>query len=282
MINKHNATVVVCSFLIGAAIAAASVWALMRKDGSTSPRSTPEMSNSVGTQKLAAKQETSSKLSSIFKYEMLGAEVSYLEATTGPAIKVGPVAGVGDGGRLYKVDGCNVGVTTAGSAITSMRLEVNKDCTFDLRAFVNWPKLPTVNEMTFAAFFLASINVPVKSLPIHFIATCLESCGNAADPSVFALWQGSRAERDLQIALEATLNSDTNIAMADIWRSTMAKLEKPDFIVSGLFNCTEKYDEIAGNAMKDMKISAITIGDLDASFAGKVVVSATQSCPKTK
>lgn len=266
----HKATIAIVLLFIGSAVGVAALWIFQRNEIFIEPGviNSKEIAVSPGA---SLNQGPSSKLSNVFKYEMLGAEVSYLESITGPAIRLGEFAG--NGGRLYKVDGCSVGVTTSGSSITSLRLEINKNCTFDLRSFLglNWPKLPTVNEMTFDSLF--------HGRPIHFFAPCLD-CGNSADPTIFAYWEGGRADRDLKVALEGVLASDMNISMANIWEAAMKKAERSDYIESGQFNCTDKYDEIARNAMKDMKISAITIGDIDASFAGKAITSVLQLCPK--
>lgn len=48
-------------------------------------------------------------------------------------------------------------------------------------------------------------------------------CGNAFDPSVYALWEGPHAVNYMQVLLEVTLSSDEAISAADAWKAQIVK-----------------------------------------------------------
>jgi hypothetical protein len=56
-----------------------------------------------------------------------------------------------------------------------------------------------------------------------FSADCLTLCGNAYEPSVYALWDGPHAVSYMQVLLEAMLSSDEAIAASDVWANQIVK-----------------------------------------------------------
>ena len=74
---------------------------------------------------------TGHKLSQIFQYEMLNAQIAYLESITGPAKHV---YSDDDGvqSRDYRVDGCQVTAYAKGGEVMGYSLNLNSNCNFNL------------------------------------------------------------------------------------------------------------------------------------------------------
>lgn len=191
------------------------------------------------------------KLSQLFDYEMLNADVAYFEKIAGVA------RNTTENKKTYKVEGCEIEADVTGGKISSLKLNINKKCTFDLNKFVSNTSLPA-NLLTFGKFD------SIIGKGGRFYSDCLSMCGNAADPSVYEYWSGSRAASNIEIMLEVTLVDDLSINAADKWQSVMEKTEGHDWIIDTKFNCPnkneDKYNDAAHKAFKDVKISAITIG----------------------
>lgn len=56
-----------------------------------------------------------------------------------------------------------------------------------------------------------------------FYADCLDLCGNAYDPSVYALWEGPHAVSFTQVMLEVVLAGDQAVNAAYNWREAISK-----------------------------------------------------------
>lgn len=85
-------------------------------------------------------------------------------------------------------------------------------------------------------------------------------CGNAADPSVYAHWEGPHAVDFREVLLEVVLVSDAAIDAADQWQSQMRKAEGDDYVMETRFNCDQKYAAIAQKAFEQVPVTAVTIG----------------------
>ena len=204
----------------------------------------------VTTQGVAA-QRNKSKLARIFEPEMISADLAYFEQLTGPARNTYANT------KTYKVEGCEVTATITDGSVRALRLNLSQKCTFNFNAFLpNFHgKLPAPHAMTFGQFDA------VNGGTGRFMADCLTMCGNAADPIVYEHWHGSRADRELEVMLEVVQADTPALNAAEKWQAAMAKAEGEDWVIDRKFNCSRtKYNQIAHQAFRDVRISAITIG----------------------
>ncbi len=191
------------------------------------------------------------RVARIFDPEMIGANLAYFEQVAGPARNSYSDT------NIYKVDGCEITARVSKGTIAWLRMDVSPSCSFNLTPFVPSldAELPPVHQLTFGGFDEATRNSG------RYMADCLTQCGNAADPVVQELWQGSRAEMGLEIMLEAAQVEGPALAAADTWQQAMEKAEGTEWVSQARFNCgPNKYDAIAREAFRNVTISSISIG----------------------
>src|ERR1700722_7299374 len=83
---------------------------------------------------LEGRAMAASKLLSIFKFDMLNAQVAYLESITGPAMHIYSFADIEI--RDYRVDGCNVQAFVGGAEVKRYSLALTPKCNFNFNAFL--------------------------------------------------------------------------------------------------------------------------------------------------
>lgn len=191
-----------------------------------------------------------SKLEQVFYPEMLSVDLPYFELVTGPA------RNTRGGTKIYKFDGCEVTATLDGAAIQSLRLELSPSCTFDLNKFLpGYGKFPAPHLMTFGQFDA------LTNSSGQFMTDCLNECGNIADPSVYEYRSGSHSDGWLDVMLEVKLVDTPSIDASFKWAKAMKKTEGEEWVLQTKFNCQRtKYDTVARNAFKKVRITAITVG----------------------
>ena len=190
----------------------------------------------------------------IFTGDMLGAQVAYLEATTGPVWKIDPGIAAGTEQRVYKIDQCQVTAIVSNGAIQSLGMDLNSSCTVDLNRFISRDtSIPSANSMTFGEF---ENIVGVGS----FASDCLEGCGNAYDPSVYDHYTGPQSDNDIEIVVSVKLVDDKSISASEKWDSLMVAQSGSDYVQNTTFNCDGKYDSQARGFFKDVRITSIDIG----------------------
>ncbi len=197
-----------------------------------------------------------SKLEQIFDPDMLVADRAYLEQVTGVAWRRE------EDTKTYKVDGCLVTATYDKNSVRSLRLELSPKCTFDFNKFllkVNpynpYPKFPALYQTTFGQ--LESLSLMDK----QFMTDCLYSCGNIADPSVYEYLAFPHVNNFLEVMPEVMLVGDPAIDASIKWEKAMVKAKGEDWVLQTKFNCQlTKYDTVAHNAFKKVRITAITVG----------------------
>lgn len=184
----------------------------------------------------------------VFNGDMLGTNQRYFESVAGiPRESSGSQ-------HVFKVQGCNITATIEDGSVTALRLETSKKCQADLATFISSFAPPSGKLITFGAFEKSSGG------NFTYSADCLVMCGNAYDPSVYALWEGPRAINNLQVLLEVTLSTDQAIDAANKWESQIRKAKDEDFVVSTSFNCDPQFAASARDAFANVPVSAITIG----------------------
>lgn len=199
----------------------------------------------AGLPVLAQAQAT---VTQVFNGEMLGTNLKYFESVAGVAR-----TSFGDT-HTYKVQGCEITADATGGTVHQLRLALSPACKADLSSFIG-DFAPSANQpLTFAALHQSTGG------PLEFYADCLEMCGNAYDPSVYALWEGPRAIGFTQVKVEAMLTDDAAIDAASKWSAEMKKHKGEEFVVDNKYNCDRSFDPIALQSFKPVAITAVTIG----------------------
>ncbi|MQA54949.1 hypothetical protein [Pseudomonas piscis] len=184
----------------------------------------------------------------VFTGDMLGTNQRYFESIAGI-----PRESNGNA-HVFKVQGCQITATVEGGKVSALRMELGPKCQADLTQFVGTYAPAPGQPLTLGAFEASSGG------GLSYSADCLSMCGNAADPSVYALWEGPHAVDFKQVMLEVTLVSDAAINAADQWASQMQKAEGEDYVMETRFNCDQKYATAAQKAFEKVQVTAVTIG----------------------
>lgn len=145
---------------------------------------------------------------------------------------------------MFKVQGCQITATVEGGKVSALRMELGPKCQADLTQFVGTYAPAPGQPLTLGAFEASSGG------GLSYSADCLSMCGNAADPSVYAHWEGPHAVDFKEVLLEVTLVSDAAINAADQWATQMQKAEGDDYVMETRFNCDQKYTAAAQKAFE--------------------------------
>jgi hypothetical protein len=184
----------------------------------------------------------------VFNGEMLGTSQRYFESVAGI-----PRESFGDE-HTFRVQGCTITATVGGGNVYKLRMELTSQCKADLTQFVGDYAPAPGQPLTFGAFEASSGG------GLSYSADCLSGCGNASDPSAYALWEGPRVVEFIQVLLEAVQVSDQAITAASTWRDQMIQAKGEDWVMDGGFNCDNQFDPVASQAFKDVPVTAVTIG----------------------
>ncbi|MFV9473177.1 hypothetical protein ACM5Q9_01965 [Advenella sp. RU8] len=180
----------------------------------------------------------------VFNGEMLGTNQRYFESIAGiPRESY-------DNVHEFRVQGCEIQATVSDERIAQLRLEITPTCKADLTSFIgNYAPAPD-QTLTLGAFDIGTT----------YYADCLDMCGNAFDPSLYALWRGPRAVRDLEVLLEARITSDKAMDAADIWQQHMEKVMGREWVLETRFNCDNRFNDVAEKVLRDVPVTGVTLG----------------------
>ncbi|HRO18838.1 MULTISPECIES: hypothetical protein [Alcaligenes] len=184
----------------------------------------------------------------VFNGDLLGTNQRYFESVAGI-----PRESLGDE-HNFRIQGCNITATIGGGKVSALRMELTDKCEADLSTFIG-TYAPPVNRILTADIFIGSYGGP-----LNYSADCLSMCGNSYDPSVYASWQGPRAAGFMEVILEVELADDNAINASNIWEEHMTAAMGEDYVINTRFNCDRRFDPVANQAFKDIKITAITVG----------------------
>jgi hypothetical protein len=202
---------------------------------------------------VADQAHAASKLSAIFQFEMLNAQIAYLETITGPAMHV-DTGSNGIQRRDYRVTGCRLIAYAKGSAVIGYSLVLTPKCSFNQSNFMG-EKYSSTNGLTISKFVKAGFGSDMRVR-----SSCIYLCGNAADPTVDFVFEGPHALNFISIVLTIVLADAPSLDAAQRWENVMRAAESKDFIIDTKFNCTTKYDDAAIRAFSDVPVSRITVG----------------------
>lgn len=189
----------------------------------------------------------------------LGAEVKWLESLVGPAFRVD----IEGEHNTYLVGECELGVQIAGGKIVGYDMAVSEACSFDLSKFMTNSPPPPLAELTFGSFDAA-----IGNNLVTYQADCLKSCGNAANPVLYATWEGGRADNMITVVLGAEQVADDAVEAGYAWEQAIEKAEGEDYVIETKFNCDGKYNDQARTLMKDVKPTWIAVGQVKTPVAG--------------
>ena len=192
-------------------------------NGSDNPAASPSASAAASATSPAPKQE--SKLDKIFSADAIGENVTYLEGLTGPDFSTSDLGG--SGGRsekenTYKVDGCKIVVGVTGGRVDNIGIDnYSKKCSFDIGKFFS---LSGDHERASRMSDLTELS---QRLGGSFFPSCLALCGNAVEPSVYVLYDGTHADNFNQLMASADIISGDP---HDVWSKELAKKYGEDYL----------------------------------------------------
>ncbi|MGS0648061.1 peptidoglycan-binding domain-containing protein [Komagataeibacter melomenusus] len=191
-------------------------------------------------------------LQRIFQLDMLGIQRPFLEQLTGPAKYINTYADKTTA-YTYMIKNCELTAYEQGGQIQGYGLKVTPSCSVPLTPFIQ-NSTPTIAELTMGD---VSAALDGTARPV---ADCLESCGNAADPNIGLMVQGSHAEDYVNIEVYAPVVDEPALTAYSDWRDALKKHETDDDILSGKFNCDGKYAAAGLHAMRDVPVKQLFVG----------------------
>jgi hypothetical protein len=190
-------------------------------------------------------QAAAGKLQQIFRADMLGAQLAYLEGMVGPA------RNVEGNNRTYLVDGCQVIVRADGKAIRSIGLSpISSRCNVSLKDF-------GLDAMTDRITFGMVEQIGISG-ETQYGADCLSSCGNAYDPNVYSWVRTPHVLNFIEFRPAATVNSE-----AMKWADAMRAARGEDYVTSTRFNCDQTFNPLASKLLRNVRIESIEVGHFD-------------------
>lgn len=181
----------------------------------------------------------------------IGMNLPYVEQQAGPAMRT-------DGHtHTFQIEQCTLELTTdeENRSVKHIRLALTPQCQATSEGLLGAEKPVLLNSLTFQGLSDAYA-------PGVVMADCLHLCGNADDPSVYFMAEGSRAQGFLTLVLEQPLVSDAVIEAANRWEAAMVKREGKDWVIDTGFNCEpNKYRDVAMQAMGHLKVAYLSFGD---------------------
>ncbi|WNM07988.1 peptidoglycan-binding domain-containing protein [Komagataeibacter nataicola] len=188
----------------------------------------------------------------IFQLDMLGIQRPFLEQFTGPAKYVNHYSDKTTT-YTYMVKNCELTAYEQGGKIQGYGLKITPSCSVPLTPFIQ-NSTPTVAELTLGDVS-AALNGNARP-----VSDCLESCGNAADPNIGLMEQGSHAEDYVNIEVYAPVVDEKALNAYANWRDALRKHETEDYILNGKFNCDGKYAAEGLHAMRNVAVKQLFVG----------------------
>lgn len=181
------------------------------------------------------------KIEQVFSYDMIGADLPYLESFIGIAKRTDTHFKT----KHYLVDGCELAVGYEGNSITTMAVSTGGKCNF------------TIDDIPMGSPINTSQVVFGMTGPVDYYADCLYLCGNAYEPMVYEHYQGPHVEEFREILLGSFVPYEATSQ----WVDAMIAKEGEDWVMDGNYNCDpRKYHDVAEKVLKGQKVDWIMIG----------------------
>ncbi|ATC34398.1 hypothetical protein CA606_19810 [Caulobacter vibrioides] len=194
-------------------------------------------------------------ITELFVADMLGADRAFVER------RIGPAKYVNDGERKYVVAGCNVTINYKGNAVRNMAIDgLSNRCTFNVAKFYPQERLTDAASLTFGGFDKMFRNT------VYF-PQCFGTCGNSANPSLTAHYDGSHAEQFVEI--QVSNSYPYRGAAADkAFRKVMDAITSTPSNIDDNADCSVAVSAIAQTYFTGVQINNIVVGyDLDTNPA---------------
>lgn len=184
-----------------------------------------------------------------FNGKFLGVNRQYFESVLGV-----PRESYGDQ-HEFRIQGCDITATITGDKVSALHMALTDKCSPDLTTFIGSYAPPPTRPLTAGSFVEAS-----GGGTLRYSADCLSLCGNAYTPSVYARWDGPRAIDFMEVVLDVALINDDALRAAEVWQERMTRIANETYVSEGRFNCDNRFDPIANEAFKNIRVTGITIG----------------------
>lgn len=154
----------------------------------------------------------------------------------------------------YRVDGCEVTLGLDGNSVGSVSIALAPGCRFDVAGLVDSPQPVVIDGTISFAQFEAVFG------QARYTSPCLMLCGNAYDPYLDAVVQGSRADGFIDIAAHVLFVDDAVLDATTRWQEQLTAMAGEDYVMSTKFNCDASHDSIARAAFATVPVEKITFG----------------------
>lgn len=182
---------------------------------------------------------TSSKIDQLLDPTLLGGNLQFFEAISGPAKQIHGEL------RLYELGSCLVSLTVSNQRILSISTSISRECNPGSLGH-------RLNGMTLsqaaAAFGQGT-----------FDADCLRGCGNAFDPGYTLAIEGYRANGFTSYLFTAQSVSEADWRRIDAWETKMVAAEGEDYVIMGRYRCDDRYQPDAASAVSSLRIASVMI-----------------------
>lgn len=180
----------------------------------------------------------------VFNADMLGTNQRYFESIAGI-----PRESNGND-HVFRVKNCRITATIKSDKVTALHMDLVNGCEPDLRSFIGEAAPKPGQKITPSIF----------GSDLRYTAECLWMCGNAYDPSAYALWTAPRSEGGLEVLLGFVLAGSDALDASDKWMTQMKKEAGDDYVMNTKFNCDARFNNVAEAAFKNVAATSVTIG----------------------
>ena len=192
-----------------------------------------------------AQAGSGAQLAQLIDIELVGGNLAFFEAISGPAKRVGGW-GEGQSRREYEVESCDISITTEGQTINAITLTVTPQCN------------PDGFGMQFAGKTLGEAAAEFGSG--RYVAGCLSMCGNATEPTHAFEVSGYRANGFLNYRVEAMATTDGEWDRLHAWKDQMVTSHGEDYVLADMtYQCSEADAVGARAATQDLQIVSVTV-----------------------
>lgn len=180
----------------------------------------------------------------VFNADMLGTNQRYFESIAG-------IPRESDGNdHVFRVKNCRITATIKSDKVTALHMDLVNGCEADLRSFIGEDAPKPGQKITPSLF----------GSDLKYSAECLSMCGNAYDPSAYALWTAPRSGGGLEVLLGFVLAGSEALDAAEVWTKKMKKEAGEDYVMNTKFNCDARFNSVAEAAFKNVAATSVTIG----------------------
>jgi dimeric dUTPase (all-alpha-NTP-PPase superfamily) len=187
------------------------------------------------------------KLNLIFKPDMFGATIAYLESQIGPAKRISdyPINYSGDLEREYQIGPCTVKIYGQNSITSFELVGLSPECSFDISSLILVEGNKEAYRTTFG--YLANFD---GGTPYEFYSECINICNVPQDPKIHFIYTIAYITRFLHINASISVFDDN---IGDQFDKLTQSINDDELT----YIDDQKYAPIALDYFKDQKIQNI-------------------------